>query len=77
MAMRVQSKTKKSASGGRSTGRASTGYGVDAYHDDASEDEGAISLAAIKNKYKKGAAATAKGIYLSILYYITMFSLFL
>lgn len=29
--------------------------------DEASDDEGAISLNAIKNKYKSGAAVTAKG----------------
>ncbi|KOX80906.1 Another transcription unit protein [Melipona quadrifasciata] len=46
MAMRVQSKTKKSTASRGTTGR-SVG-------DDGSDDEGAISLAAIKNKYKKG-----------------------
>ncbi|XP_034172079.1 another transcription unit [Osmia lignaria lignaria] len=54
MAMRVQSKTKKSSAGRGTTGRSVGGYGADAYHDDGSDDEGAISLAAIKNKYKKG-----------------------
>ncbi|XP_012141855.2 another transcription unit [Megachile rotundata] len=54
MAMRVQSKTKKSTAGRGTTGRSVSGYGGDAYHDDGSDDEGAISLAAIKNKYKKG-----------------------
>lgn len=39
----------------------STMGGSGAYrdHDEGSEDEGAISIAAIKNKYKKGAAAAA------------------
>ncbi|KAG7188363.1 hypothetical protein KM043_008017 [Ampulex compressa] len=60
MAMRVQSKTKKSGSSGRNSGRSAGGYGGDAYHDDGSDDEGAISLAAIKNKYKKGAAVPVK-----------------
>lgn len=59
MAMRAQSKNKKSGGSGRSGGRASGSYGGEAYHDDGSDDEGAISLAAIKNKYKKGAAALA------------------
>lgn len=57
MAMRVQNKTKKSTSGIRNTNRTAGAYSGDAYHDDASDDEGAISLAAIKNKYKKGVAA--------------------
>ena len=56
MAMRAQNKNKKTPSGARSTGRASAGYAADAYHDEGSDDEGAISLAAIKNQYKKGAA---------------------
>jgi len=55
MAMRVQNKTKKSTSGSRNTNRATGAYSGDAYHDDGSDDDGAISLAAIKNKYKKGA----------------------
>lgn len=55
--MRVQNKTKKSTSGIRNTNRTAGAYSGDAYHDDASDDEGAISLAAIKNKYKKGVAA--------------------
>lgn len=54
MAMRVQSKTKKSTASRGTTGRSVGGYGANAYHDDGSDDEGAISLAAIKNKYKKG-----------------------
>ncbi|OAD53628.1 RNA polymerase-associated protein LEO1 [Eufriesea mexicana] len=54
MAMRVQSKTKKTTASRGTTGRPVGGYGGDAYHDDGSDDEGAISLAAIKNKYKKG-----------------------
>lgn len=57
MAMRVQNKTKKSTSGIRNTNRTTGAYSGDAYHDDGSDDEGAISLAAIKNKYKKGIAA--------------------
>lgn len=61
MAMRVQSKTKKSTTGSRSAGRSVGGYGADTYHDDGSDDEGAISLAAIKNKYKKGINAPVKG----------------
>ncbi|XP_043255978.1 another transcription unit protein [Colletes gigas] len=68
MAMRVQSKTKKSATGSRSATRSVGGYGGDAYHDDGSDDEGAISLAAIKNKYKKGiisAPVKASNIYSS------------
>jgi len=56
MAMRVQNKTKKSTGGIRNTNRTAGAYSGDAYHDDGSDDEGAISLAAIKNKYKKGAA---------------------
>lgn len=64
MAMRVQNKTKKSTSGIRNTNRTTGAYSGDAYHDDGSDDEGAISLAAIKNKYKKGAAAMpSKGSY--------------
>lgn len=56
--MRVQSKTKKSTGNIRNTARAAGVYSNnDTYHDDGSDDEGAISLAAIKNKYKKGAAA--------------------
>lgn len=55
MAMRVQSKTKKNAGGIRNTNRTAGTYSGDTYHDDGSDDEGAISLAAIKNKYKKGA----------------------
>lgn len=61
MAMRVQSKTKKSTAGRGTTGRSVGGYGADAYHDDGSDDEGAISLAAIKNKYKKGMNIPVKG----------------
>ncbi|XP_066585057.1 another transcription unit protein isoform X2 [Prorops nasuta] len=60
MAMRVQNKPKKNTGGGRGGGRASGNYGADVYHDDGSDDEGAISLAAIKNKYKKGTAASSK-----------------
>ena len=58
MAMRVQSKPKKTGGSSRASGRASGSYGADAYHDDGSDDEGAISLAAIKNQYKKGGATT-------------------
>lgn len=55
MAMRVQTtKSKKTTSGSRSANRASAGYAGDSYHDEGSDDEGAISLAAIKNQYKKG-----------------------
>lgn len=61
MAMRVQNKTKKSAGGTRNTSRAMGAYSGDAYPDDGSDDEGAISLAAIKNKYKKGNAIPSKG----------------
>lgn len=60
MAMRVQTKPKKTSGSSRASGRASGGYGADGYHDDGSDDDGAISLAAIKSKYKKGGAA-AKG----------------
>lgn len=60
MAMRVQ-KTKKSTST-RNTNRTSGAYSGDAYHDDGSDDEGAISLAAIKNKYKKAAVIPSKGL---------------
>lgn len=61
MAMRVQSKTKKSAGSIRNANRAAGAYSGE-FHDDGSDDEGAISLAAIKNKYKKGVAAiVAKG----------------
>lgn len=59
--MRVQSKTKKSTTGSRNPTRSVGGYGGDTYHDDGSDDEGAISLAAIKNKYKKGMNAPVKG----------------
>ncbi|XP_020281212.1 another transcription unit protein isoform X2 [Pseudomyrmex gracilis] len=59
MAMRVQNKTKKST-GTRNTNRTSGAYSGDAYHDDGSDDEGAISLAAIKNKYKKAAVIPSK-----------------
>lgn len=62
MAMRVQSKSKKSVGGVRNTSRTAGAYSGDPYHDDGSDDEGAISLAAIKNKYKKGGAALAKGL---------------
>lgn len=61
MAMRVQSKTKKNISGVRNANRTTGAYSGELYHDDGSDDEGAISLAAIKNKYKKGGAAIAKG----------------
>lgn len=73
MAMRVQNKTKKSTGGIRNTSRAAGAYSGDAYHDDGSDDEGAISLAAIKNKYKKGGAAIpSKGYLIFItLYYKT------
>lgn len=57
MAMRMQSKPKKPSSGSRGTAnRAAANYGNDPYHDEGSDDENAISLAAIKNKYKKSAA---------------------
>lgn len=73
MAMRVQNKTKKSTGGIRNTNRAAGAYSGDAYHDDGSDDEGAISLAAIKNKYKKGAAVIpSKG---NILYIILNYCL--
>lgn len=52
MAMRVQSKPKKSSGSGRGANRATAAYGNDPYHDEGSDDENAISLAAIKNKYK-------------------------
>lgn len=55
MAMRVQSKPKKSRES-RGGNRSSTNYANDPYHDEGSDDENAISLAAIKNKYKKQAA---------------------
>lgn len=55
MAMRVQTKSKKSTGGSRNTNRNSSSYNNDTYPDEGSDDEGAISLAAIKNKYKKGA----------------------
>lgn len=73
MAMRVQNKTKKSTGGIRNTSRAAGAYSGDAYHDDGSDDEGAISLAAIKNKYKKGGAAIPSKGYLILitLYYKT------
>lgn len=61
MAMRVQSKSKKSTTSSRGAGRSVGGYGADTYHDDGSDDEGAISLAAIKNKYKKGLNTPVKG----------------
>lgn len=61
MAMRVQSKPKKSSTSRGTTGRSVGGYGGDTYHDDGSDDEGAISLAAIKNKYKKGLNIPVKG----------------
>lgn len=62
MSMRVPTKPKKTSAGGRGAGRASSGYGAEVYNDDGSDDEGAISLAAIKNKYKKQTgAAAAKG----------------
>jgi hypothetical protein len=35
--------------------------------EDGSDEEGAISLNAIKNKYKSGAATAAKGIYIYFL----------
>lgn len=57
LAMRVQNKPKKSTSS-RGTNR-STKYD-DPYHDEGSDDENAISLAAIKNKYKKGGAGVSK-----------------
>lgn len=75
MAMRVQNKTKKSTGGIRNTNRGSTGaYSGDAYHDDGSDDEGAISLAAIKNKYKKGGAVMPSKGYL-IFFILTHFVL--
>jgi len=75
MAMRVQNKTKKSTSGIRNTNRAAGAYSGDAYHDDGSDDEGAISLAAIKNKYKKGAAVIpSKG---NIFYIILKYCLYI
>lgn len=61
MAVRAQGKTKKSSGSGRAAGRSSGGFN-DPYHDEGSDDEGAISLAAIKNRYKKGAGAASKGI---------------
>lgn len=65
MAMRVQtSKSKKTTSGSRSANRASAGYAADSYHDEGSDDEGAISLAAIKNQYKKGGGASQKSKFL-------------
>ena len=68
MAMRVQSKTKKSTASRGTTGRSVGGYGANAYHDDGSDDEGDISLAAIKNKYKKGMNVSVKGkLYLTYL----------
>lgn len=75
MAMRVQNKTKKSTSGIRNTNRTSGAYSGDAYHDDGSDDEGAISLAAIKNKYKKGGAVIPSKGYLIffILWYFNIF----
>lgn len=69
MAMRVQNKTKKSTSGIRNTNRTTGAYSGDAYHDDGSDDEGAISLAAIKNKYKKGVAAIPSKGQFCVLYY--------
>lgn len=74
MAMRVQNKTKKSTGGIRNTNRAAGAYSGDAYHDDGSDDEGAISLAAIKNKYKKGAAMIpSKGLISFILKHVLIF----
>lgn len=58
MAMRIQNKTKKNVSSTRNTSRATGVYSGETYHDDGSDDESGISLAAIKNKYKKGGAAT-------------------
>lgn len=76
MAMRVQ-KTKKSTGGIRNTNRAAGAYSGDAYHDDGSDDEGAISLAAIKNKYKKGAAVMpSKGYLIFILKHVLIFFMF-
>lgn len=66
MAMRVQNKTKKSTGGIRNTNRTTGAYSGDAYHDDGSDDEGAISLAAIKNKYKKGGAVIPSKGYLNL-----------
>lgn len=52
--MRAQSKpSKKSSAGGRGSKRASDNFANDAYNDDGSDDENAISLAAIKNDFKK------------------------
>lgn len=50
-----QRKPIKSKRTKRSSGGAAAGYGD---HDEGSEDEGGISIAAIKNKYKKGGAGT-------------------
>lgn len=61
MALKNQGKTKKTGSG-RGAGR-SASYAADAYNDDGSDDEGAISLAAIKSKHKKGGAVATKGNY--------------
>lgn len=52
----VKSKRTKRTSG------ANAGYGD---HDEGSDDEGAISISAIKNKYKKGGAGADKPIYSS------------
>lgn len=52
----IKSKRTKRTSGG------AAGYGD---NDEGSEDEGGISIAAIKNKYKKGGAAADKPIYSS------------
>lgn len=51
----IKSKRTKRTSGG------AAGYG----DEEGSEDEGGISIAAIKNKYKKGAPSTDKPIYSS------------
>lgn len=52
--MRAQHKTSKKSSSSRNVNRASGSYANEVYNDDGSDDENAISLAAIKNKYKKG-----------------------
>lgn len=76
MAMRVQSKPKKPSSGGRGANRgAATNYGNDPYHDEGSDDENAISLAAIKNKYKKpaggGGVSKREAPFLFVFLYLT------
>lgn len=52
MSLRAQSKTKKASGGGRGS-RAVANINTDGYGDEGSDDENAISLAAIKNKYKR------------------------